>query len=280
MDFASSPANQKENLIIFTPNPEFLVEASRDLAFRDLLNKADINLPDGFGLILAARFLGEHIQERVGGADMVEKLLEVGNKKWEMRSGSARPPASSLAGEVGRGSESEKWVIGIVAARRGEAAEAELLIKRLSERYPNINFVNLDVIARGSLPKQSLNLNGIATSRRGGTRNDKLKIVLACHGMIKQERWIMENARPSFAKASEGTVNARVFMGVGGSLDFLTGFSKRAPIWMQQIGFEWLWRGLQRPAHFKRIWKATAVFGVMVLKEYFSSKCKVQSAKL
>lgn len=232
VDFASNQAESNDNLIVFTPNPEFLVEASKDSDFRDLLNKADINLPDGIGLLWASRILGRPIKERVSGADVVEKLLEVGNKKWEMRSES--------------GSEGEKWVIGIVAARRGEAAEAELQIRTLATKYPNIEFVNLDVIAR---------------------INDKLKIVLVCHGMKKQEKWIMENARSSFAKASEGAVNARVFMGIGGSLDFLTGFTKRAPVWIRTLGLEWLWRGLQRPGHWRRIWKATVVFGWRVARE-------------
>lgn len=41
-------------------------------------------------------------------------------------------------------------------------------------------------------------------------------------------------------------------MGVGGSFDVLSGLTKRAPLWMQNMGFEWLFRLIQEP---KRMWK-------------------------
>lgn len=40
--------------LIFTPGPEFLVTATRDPDFKKILNSADLNLPDGFGLKLLA----------------------------------------------------------------------------------------------------------------------------------------------------------------------------------------------------------------------------------
>ncbi|MFT6843003.1 MAG: N-acetylglucosaminyldiphosphoundecaprenol N-acetyl-beta-D-mannosaminyltransferase, partial [Psychroserpens sp.] len=41
-------------------------------------------------------------------------------------------------------------------------------------------------------------------------------------------------------------------MGVGGSFDVIAGKTKRAPLWMQDIGLEWFYRFLQEP---KRMWK-------------------------
>ncbi|MBI1276173.1 WecB/TagA/CpsF family glycosyltransferase [bacterium] len=41
-------------------------------------------------------------------------------------------------------------------------------------------------------------------------------------------------------------------MGVGGSVDILAGYTKRAPLWMQKAGLEWLYRVLQEP---RRMWK-------------------------
>ena len=43
---------------ICTANPEFLMAAQRDREFFDLLNRADLVLPDGVGLLGAARWLG------------------------------------------------------------------------------------------------------------------------------------------------------------------------------------------------------------------------------
>jgi len=57
-------------------------------------------------------------------------------------------------------------------------------------------------------------------------------------------------------------------MGVGGSFDVIAGKTKRAPIWMQNIGLEWFYRFMQEP---KRMWKRYLVgnskFILLVLKE-------------
>jgi N-acetylglucosaminyldiphosphoundecaprenol N-acetyl-beta-D-mannosaminyltransferase len=42
-------------------------------------------------------------------------------------------------------------------------------------------------------------------------------------------------------------------MGVGGSFDVLSGRLKRAPVWMQKAGLEWLFRLAQQPWRWKRI---------------------------
>jgi N-acetylglucosaminyldiphosphoundecaprenol N-acetyl-beta-D-mannosaminyltransferase len=36
-------------------------------------------------------------------------------------------------------------------------------------------------------------------------------------------------------------------IGVGGSLDVLSGLRRRAPVWVQKIGMEWLFRLIQEP---------------------------------
>lgn len=213
--FVAGPSLGK---VVFTPNPEFLVAAYKDPCFRQILNRSDINLPDGYGLILLSRFTGQKIRGRVSGADLVERLLEMGDK--------------------------EGGKVGIVGARRGVESEVAILLQKLKAKYPHVDFYNLDD------PKLKI-------------KNLKFKVVLACQGMGKQERWILEN---------KDKIEAKVFVGIGGALDFLTGFTKRAPIWMRGIGLEWLWRALQRPGHWKRIWTAVAVFPWLVLRERVASK--------
>jgi N-acetylglucosaminyldiphosphoundecaprenol N-acetyl-beta-D-mannosaminyltransferase len=43
-----------------------------------------------------------------------------------------------------------------------------------------------------------------------------------------------------------------VIMGVGGSFDALTGFVRRAPLWLQAMGLEWFWRLMMEP---RKLWK-------------------------
>src|SRR3972149_1077003 len=59
-----------------TANPEFLMAARRDREFFDLLNRADLVLPDGIGLLFAARRLGGRLPERVAGSDLIYRVAE------------------------------------------------------------------------------------------------------------------------------------------------------------------------------------------------------------
>ena len=59
-------------------------------------------------------------------------------------------------------------------------------------------------------------------------------------------------------------------MGVGGTFDVVAGKVKRAPLWMQKYGLEWLYRVIQEP---RRMWKRYLVtntkFALMLLKAKF-----------
>jgi N-acetylglucosaminyldiphosphoundecaprenol N-acetyl-beta-D-mannosaminyltransferase len=59
---------------IITLNPEMLVAAREDAAFRRVLNDSDLNVADGVGLILAARWLGLPLRERVTGSDGIYRI--------------------------------------------------------------------------------------------------------------------------------------------------------------------------------------------------------------
>ncbi|MGD8623225.1 MAG: WecB/TagA/CpsF family glycosyltransferase [Anaerolineae bacterium] len=59
---------------IVTLNAEMLVAAHDDLAFRQILQAADLNVADGAGLMLAARLLGRPLRQRVTGSDGIHHL--------------------------------------------------------------------------------------------------------------------------------------------------------------------------------------------------------------
>jgi len=67
---------------IFTPNVDFLIKANEDTEFKNILNKADISIPDGMPLIWASKFLGESLKMKVSGSSLFFKLCEIalGNK--------------------------------------------------------------------------------------------------------------------------------------------------------------------------------------------------------
>lgn len=59
---------------IVTLNPEMLVRAHDDAAFRRILNGADLNVADGVGIMLTARLLGHPLRQRVTGSDGIYRL--------------------------------------------------------------------------------------------------------------------------------------------------------------------------------------------------------------
>lgn len=63
--------------IVVTPNAEIAYEASKDADFRDLLNQADLLLPDGAGVVLAAKILRTPLRSKVAGIDFAAKLLPI-----------------------------------------------------------------------------------------------------------------------------------------------------------------------------------------------------------
>ncbi|MFH1443807.1 MAG: WecB/TagA/CpsF family glycosyltransferase [Candidatus Peregrinibacteria bacterium] len=59
---------------VMTPNNEMLVETVHSTPFRELLNKADLNIPDSVGLLWMARLTRQRLPERVTGVDTVTAL--------------------------------------------------------------------------------------------------------------------------------------------------------------------------------------------------------------
>ena len=70
---------------ICTANPEFVMAAQKDREFLELLNHADLVIPDGAGLLWAARQQGAHLPERVAGSDLIYRLAErAAQRGWRL----------------------------------------------------------------------------------------------------------------------------------------------------------------------------------------------------
>lgn len=62
---------------ICTTNPEFVMTAQHDSAFKTVLNRADLCIPDGVGLLYASYLTGTPLEERVAGSDLVFELANL-----------------------------------------------------------------------------------------------------------------------------------------------------------------------------------------------------------
>lgn len=118
-----------------------------------------------------------------------------------------------------------------VAARAGEI---------MQERNPGLKIAGVCSPPYGSI----LEMDRAILDDIKAAKPDVLLVAL---GNPKQEKWIGMYGRE---------LGVPVMIGIGGTLDFIAGETKRAPEWMQQAGLEWVYRLVQEP---KRLWKRYVV---------------------
>ncbi len=118
--------------------------------------------------------------------------------------------------------------------------------KYLDTHYPNLNFAGAYCPPFRALTENEENQVADIINESGA------RMVFVVLGCPKQEKWM---------DAMKHKISA-VMVGVGGALPVMTGMQKRAPLWMQQSGLEWLYRLGQEP---KRLFKRYAVTNTIFL---------------
>ncbi len=238
----SSIKNSSENYYITTPNPEMVVYASHHPEVQSILNGSRIALCDGIGLYLGAQILGKPLNERFTGVEMVERLCEKANEQLV--------------------------TIGFFGGRPGVAEKTSECLRK---RYPNLKVVFAsdtwnDTISshKADVSKESHEDRKIEKGKMSPTQNKLytpvIDILFVALGFPKQEEWMASHVH---------NIPVRVTVGVGGAFDYLSGRVPRAPKWIQNIGFEWLFRLMVQPWRLKRQ-LALPEFAWMVAKEKFS----------
>ncbi len=84
------------------------------------------------------------------------------------------------------------------------------------------------------------------------------KVLLVAMGVPRQE---------FFMEKIKSKKNDIILIGVGGSFDVWSGFTKRAPVIWQKLGLEWLYRTIKQPERFKRIFPTLPMFLFKVIIE-------------
>ena len=137
-----------------------------------------------------------------------------------------------LVNSICEQSAKDKWKIYILGSAPGVADTAA---NNIRARFPGCNIVGTH---HGYFNEQE---EAQIIAELEQLQPDVLFVAL---GAPKQEYWIADHIQ---------RLNIPVAMGIGGSMDVLSGNVKRAPKWMQKMSLEWLYRLLIQPTRFKRV---------------------------
>ncbi len=124
-----------------TANPEFVMLAQRDPEFLALLNRADLVIPDGTGLLWAARRQGARLPERVAGSDLIYHIAELaGRHGWRLFFLGAAEGVAARAAEILRATYPGLVVVGAYAGSP-RPDENDALVARVKAAQPDVLLV-------------------------------------------------------------------------------------------------------------------------------------------
>jgi N-acetylglucosaminyldiphosphoundecaprenol N-acetyl-beta-D-mannosaminyltransferase len=112
---------------------------------------------------------------------------------------------------------------------------AEAAAQVLSSRFPGLRVAG--TYAGSPVPEEDEDI--VERIRRADPQ-----LLFVAYGAPRQEQWIVRNMP---------RLQVPVAMGVGGALDFISGKSSRAPVWVQRLGLEWLHRLANEPWRWRRM---------------------------
>lgn len=229
---------------IVTSNLEFILAAQNDPEFKQILNKADLAIPDSSSLGFSYWLLKRNILarlllwplfftplkqvmpfDRVFGTDFMEALCK-------------------LAAEKG-------FIVGFLGGQDGVAKKTTECLLR---KYPRLRVAFAD--SGGDVDDDG---NVIASPAKDRLRMTVgIDILFVAFGHIKQEKWIAKNL---------DKIPVKIAMGVGGAFDYLSGSVPRAPKWIRELGFEWLFRLVIQPWRIKRQLALVKYLWLIIFKE-------------
>ncbi len=142
-----------------------------------------------------------------------------------------RVAGSDLVPRISQEAAQRGWRIFYLGAAPGIAEKAANI---LQTRYPGLQVAGC--YAGSPAPEEQAQIVA-------HIRASQAHIVFVAYGAPKQDLWLDRNL---------AATGATVGMGVGGSFDFIAGIRRRAPKWMQRIGFEWFYRLISEPWRWRR----------------------------
>jgi N-acetylglucosaminyldiphosphoundecaprenol N-acetyl-beta-D-mannosaminyltransferase len=161
----------------------------------------------------------------IDGMSLVWALRFLGYKVPE------RVACPDLAEDILFMAEQNSYSVYLLGAREESLLLAE---KKLLAKYPELRIVG---------------------RRNGYFNSDDEKEIIDAINMVNPDMVFLGMTSPKkelFVEKYRNILNVKYFLGVGGFFDILSGYTRRAPLWVQNIGMEWFYRFLQEPT---RMWR-------------------------
>lgn len=220
---------------VVTLNPEMVMAAQQDTAFRTAVNAAEVRVPDGSGLIWAQWYIRSQFWS------LIPSLVAFSFRHVERITG-----------------VDTVWLLARLCARHqlplyllgGTQKQVQRTAHLLQRRLPTLTVFTSD--------DHAFDLSGPAPVI-SDIRHKQPAVLLVAYGAHKQTTWIQRH-RHDFP-------SVRIAVGVGGAFAILSEDTPRAPRWLQQLNLEWLWRLLLEPSRLPRIWQATVKFPLLIARQ-------------
>lgn len=239
-DLGAIPAGK---VLINTINAHSYNVARKDALFAEALSKGDYLIPDGMSIVKACKWIHAKSQpkERIAGADLFEFEMSKLNNLTQILSSMKRD---------------KKPVVMFMGSSEKTLAK---IVERAAMAYSNLKVVTYSPPYK---PEFSDDDSKAIVDAINKANPDLLWIGMTAP---KQEKWIYSHWNELNIHCHVGTIGA-VF-------DFFAGNTKRAPLWCQQHGLEWLYRLIKEP---RRMWRryiiGNTVFLWHMIGEKFSHK--------
>ncbi len=250
VDFLNELKNPQKKSLVFTPNPEILLHASRDQEFLEILKQADFLTPDANGL-----YVGAQMWE--GKSFLVAGFRTLFSKKSLQEQYGELIQGSNLTRDLVDFAQTTGKKILMIDNYRITKAINEFEERKMETQWRfrelfQEKFPRLTVEVLFDWEKSPVEIAEFI-------QKENISYAFSCIGMKIQEQRLVE----IFAHIPEDF--PVVWLWVGSSFDYLLGLQKRAPVIFQKLGLEWLYRLILEPRkRWRRIRNAVVEFPRMV----------------
>lgn len=260
-----SDIKKRKKFYIVTPNPEHVLLAQEDREFSRILNKADISICDGIGLVAAHKFLKlpnpKDLPFRV--LTLFAQGLGVGfsvlfNRSW-LEKDLKVIKGRDLFLDLVALSNKKGWRVYLLGGEKGEAEGAK---KQLEKIYKG---VKIKAYGGPMLNSDGLPIAKIDSEKEAKAVSEinkfKPHFLFVAASFPRQEKWLYRWYKK---------LNIGGSMVVGGTFNYIAGRKKLPPKWVDDRGLEWVWRLLSGNQKAKRIFSAFPTFPVKIFWDKFT----------